>query len=157
MARISETKLFRFVSFRRMPPKERSAEHRKRRSDAGLYRQGVTSEVPAGDDALLLRTAASRLTELAARSTAGDWRIRGLLASRPEVVAHRPDGGTEHVAEARADSARWIAGLSPAVAAPLADWLRAAAERAEPDEPALRLAAVLLDRLGGAHQETPGS
>jgi hypothetical protein len=97
------------------------------------------------DDAALLRTAAARLTDLAARSTAGDWRIGGLLASRPEIVAHRPDGGTEHVAEARAASARWIAGLSPAVAGPLADWLQADADA--PSEPALRLARLLLQRL----------
>jgi hypothetical protein len=100
------------------------------------------------DDADLLRAAATRLTALAARSTAGDWRITGLLASRPEVVAHRPDGGTEHVAEARAASARWIAGLSPAVAPALADWLRAEADA--PSEPALRLARLLLERLGYA-------
>jgi hypothetical protein len=97
------------------------------------------------DDADLLRAAATRLTALAARSTAGDWRITGLLASRPEVVAHRPDGGTEHVAEARAASARWIAGLSPAVAPALADWLHAEADA--PSEPALRLARLLLERL----------
>jgi hypothetical protein len=100
------------------------------------------------DDAELLRDAAERLTALAARSTVGDWRVGGLLASRPDVVAHRPDGATEHVAEARAASARWIAGLSPAVAGPLADWLRAAADRGEQDEPALRLARLLLERLG---------
>jgi hypothetical protein len=100
------------------------------------------------DDAALLRTAAERLTELAGRTTAGDWRLGGLLASRPEVVAHRPDGGTEHVAEARAGSARWIAALSPGVAGPLADWLRAAAGQDPPDDAALRLARLLLDRLG---------
>jgi hypothetical protein len=144
MARLSRTKLFRFVTFRRTNPSERSAEHRKRRTDADLYRQGVTSM----DDADLLRAAAARLTALASRSTAGDWRVTGLLASRPEVVAHRPDGGTEHVAEARAASARWIAGLSPAVAVPLADWLRAEADT--PSEPALRLARLLLERLGQA-------
>jgi hypothetical protein len=99
------------------------------------------------DDATMLRSAADRLTDTAARTTAGDWRISGLLASRPEVVAHRRDGGTEHVAEARAASARWIAALSPAVAGPLADWLRAEAEA--PSEPALRLARLLLERLEG--------
>ena len=102
---------------------------------------------PVEDDAALLRTAAARLTDLAARSTAGDWRIGGLLASRPEVIAHRPDGGTEHVAEARAASVRWITGLAPAIAGPLTDWLLSAADRAEPDEPALRLARLLLERL----------
>jgi hypothetical protein len=106
-------------------------------------------------DADLLRDVADRIEQLAARTTPGDWRPGGLLASRPEVVAHRPDGGTEHVAEARAASARWIAGLSPAVAVPLADWLRAAAGSPAPDEPALRLARVLLDRLPPAQAEAP--
>ena len=36
----------------------------------------------------LLRTAADRLEALAARTTPGDWRLAGLLASRPEVIAH---------------------------------------------------------------------
>jgi hypothetical protein len=117
-----------------------------------LYRQRVTST----GDAALLRAAAARLTEVAIRSTPGDWRPGGLLASRPEVVAHRADGGTEHVAEARAASARWIVGLSPAVAVPLADWLLAAADREPPDEPAVRLARLLLERLSD-HQATPGS
>jgi hypothetical protein len=110
-------------------------------------------ELPGTDPATLLRSAADRLEELAARTTAGDWRPAGLLASRPEVVAHRPDGSTEHVADARAGSAGWILALSPAVAAPLAAVLRAAAEGA-PVEPAAReLAAVLLHRLPG---RTPG-
>ena len=98
-------------------------------------------------DAVQLRTAAERLERLAARTTAGDWRLEGLLASRPEVVAHRPDGGSEHVAEARAASAAWIAGLSPSVAGPLARWLRAEADAEPPAAPALALARVLLDRL----------
>jgi hypothetical protein len=62
-------------------------------------------------------------------------------------VAHRPDGGTEHVAEARAGTGAWIAALSPAVAAPLAAWLRAVADGGEADPAAAELAAVLLDRL----------
>jgi hypothetical protein len=63
------------------------------------------------------------------------------------VIAHAPDGGTEHVAEARANTAGWIAALSPAVAGPLAAWLRAAAA-ADPVEPAaLAVAGVLLTRL----------
>jgi hypothetical protein len=94
-----------------------------------------------------LRAAADRLEALAARSTSGDWRVGGLLASRPEVVAHRPDGGTEHVAEARARSAEWIAALSPAVAAPLAAWLRAAAATEPPDGAAVSVARVLTARL----------
>jgi hypothetical protein len=101
----------------------------------------------ASDHATLLRSAADRLEALALRSTPGDWRPAGLLASRPEVVAHQDDGSTEHVAEARADSAAWIRALSPAVAGPLAGLLRAVAG-AGPVEPAAReLAAVLLHRL----------
>jgi hypothetical protein len=97
-------------------------------------------------DAEVLRAAADRLERLAARSTVGDWRTTGLLASRPEVVAHRPDGGTEHVAEARAASAAWITALSPAVAAPLAAWLRAEADQGPPTPAAVDLARVLLAR-----------
>ena len=96
----------------------------------------------------LLREAADRLERLAARSTPGDWRTTGLLATRPEVVAFRPDDGTEHVAEARAASAGWITALSPAVAAPLAAWLRAEAEHADPATAALELARVLIARTG---------
>jgi len=108
------------------------------------------------DDAALLRTAADRLEALAARTTPGDWRLGGLLATRPEVVAHGTDGGTEHVAEARARTAEWIAALSPAVAPALAAWLRAAAAREPADPEAVGLATVLLRRLGGpaAHDET---
>ena len=98
------------------------------------------------DTPTLLQEAAARLEALAARSTAGDWRPGGLLASRPEVIAHRPDGSTEHVAEARASSAAWIVALSPAVAAPLAEWLRAAATDPRPEQ-ARAVAAVLLERL----------
>ena len=98
------------------------------------------------DAAPLLRTAADRLESLAGRTTSGEWRSGGLLASRPEVVAHRPDWTTEHVAEARANTAAWIAALSPAVAGPLAAWLRSAAESDPPAE-TLAVARVLLDRL----------
>jgi hypothetical protein len=95
----------------------------------------------------LLLTAADRLEALAARTTPGDWQAGGLLATRPEVIAHRPDGGTEHVAEARAGTGEWITALSPAVAPALVSWLRSAAGK-QPVEPAARaLAAVLLDRL----------
>jgi hypothetical protein len=99
------------------------------------------------DGAADLRTAAERLELLAARTTSGDWRLGGLLATRPEVVAHAADGGTEHVAEARGRTGEWIAALSPDLAAPLAAWLRAAA-RADPvDDAAVELARVLLQRL----------
>jgi hypothetical protein len=97
-------------------------------------------------DAVLLSTAADRLEALAARTTPGDWRLTGLLATRPEVVAHRPDGSTEHVAEARAGSAAWITALSPALAVPLAALLRAAAD-AGPRREAEDLARALLARL----------
>ena len=99
------------------------------------------------DDALTLRTAADRLTALASRTTIGDWRVGGLLASRPEVVAHTADGATEHVAEARAATAAWITALSPAVAGPLAAWLRATADSGAPDRSAVAVARVLLGRL----------
>lgn len=95
----------------------------------------------------LLRAAADRLEAVAARTTPGDWRLAGLLATRPEVVAHGPDGGTEHVAEARARTGEWIAALSPAVAPALVAWLRSSAEQ-EPTGPAARaVAEVLLERL----------
>jgi hypothetical protein len=94
-----------------------------------------------------LRAAADRLERLAARTTSGDWRPSGLLASRPEVIAHRADGATEHVAEARAASAAWIIALSPAVAGPLAGWLRAEAASAAPAPDSVTLAHVLLERL----------
>ena len=107
------------------------------------------------DPEQVLRTAADRLAVLAARTTDGDWRLGGLLASRPEVVAHSPDGGTEHVAEARAGTGAWIAALSPALAAPLAGWLRAAAAR-EPVEPAAEaFARALLARLDGSASPAP--
>jgi hypothetical protein len=103
------------------------------------------------DDTGVLHTAADRLEALARRTTAGDWRIGGLLASRPEVIAHGADGGTEHVAEGRAGTAAWIAALSPAVAGPLADWLRAEALRSgaagTPSPAAVDLARALLERL----------
>jgi len=98
------------------------------------------------DERALLQTAADRLEALAARSTPGDWRTGGLLASRPEVIAHVEDS-TEHVAEARARTAAWISALSPAVGPPLVAWLRTAAGRAEVDPAALALARVLLERL----------
>ena len=99
------------------------------------------------DDRALLRTAADRLEALAARTTAGDWRTGGLLASRPEVIAHRADGSTEHVAETRAGTAAWITALSPDVAAPLAAWLRTEAGTDPVSAEARAFAGALLDRL----------
>ena len=98
------------------------------------------------DERALLRTAADRLEALAARSTPGDWRTGGLLASRPEVIAHTEEA-TEHVAEARARTAAWISALSPAVGPPLATWLRAAADQPQVEPAALAVARVLLERL----------
>ncbi len=98
-------------------------------------------------DRELLCDVADRLERLAARTTSGDWRPGGLLASRPEVIAHRSDGSTEHVAEARAASAAWITTLSPAVAGPLIAWLRVAADGEPVDSAAVVLAQALAARL----------
>ena len=95
----------------------------------------------------LVLTAAGRLEGLAARTTPGDWRLGGLLATRPEVIAHAADGGTEHVAEARARTGEWIAALSPDLAAPLAAWLRSTAEQQSVPPASLAVAELLLDRL----------
>jgi hypothetical protein len=73
--------------------------------------------------------------------------LAGLLATRPEVIAHASDGGTEHVAEARARTGEWIATLSPDLAAPIAAWLRAAADAEPVDAAAVAVARLLLQRL----------
>jgi hypothetical protein len=73
--------------------------------------------------------------------------VGGLLATRPDVVAHATDGGREHVAEARQRTGDWIAALSPDIAAPLAGWLRSAAEQRPVERASLAVAEVLLDRL----------
>ncbi|MDQ3153322.1 MAG: hypothetical protein M3R63_16975, partial [Actinomycetota bacterium] len=78
----------------------------------------------ADDERRALRRAADLLEEIASRTTGGHWQLGGLLASRPEVIAHYPDGSTEHVADARSGTARWIAALSPALAPALVTWLR---------------------------------
>ncbi|WP_409330770.1 hypothetical protein [Trujillonella humicola] len=101
------------------------------------------------DAEALLHTTADRLEALAARATPGDWQLTGLLASRPEVVAVRPDGSSEHVAEARAASGAWIAALSPAVAAPLAAALREAAGDPAGASALVALAGRLAARLPG--------
>jgi hypothetical protein len=93
------------------------------------------------DDEQLLRAAADRIDQLAARTTGGHWGLGGLLASRPEVVARLADGTTEHVAEARARTAEWIVTLSPALAGPLVAWLRTASPA---DSHALAVARALL-------------
>lgn len=92
---------------------------------------------------LELIAAADHLEVLAARTTGGSWRIGGLLASRPEVIADLADGTTEHVAEARVATARWITMLSPAVAGPLTAWLRSAANAVPVAPEALSLARAL--------------
>ena len=108
---------------------------------------GVHAATAVGTDLLFAACTKTVGVAVHARTHTIDWRITGLLASRPEVVAHRPDGGTEHVAEARAASAAWITALSPAVAGPLAGLLRAeaAAPSAAPDS--VTLARLLLARL----------
>jgi hypothetical protein len=104
---------------------------------------GIGQTGPVEDpDVEVLLAAADRLAALAARTTGGSWTLRGLLASRPEVVAELADGATEHVAEARARTAEWIQALSPALAGPLVAWLRDAA-RAPVDPQALAVARVL--------------
>ncbi|MCC5697301.1 hypothetical protein LH612_29530, partial [Klebsiella pneumoniae] len=65
---------------------------------------------------------------------------------------HHPDGATEHVAEARSGSARWIAAMSPALARPLAQWLRSAAAQEPVDPAALRFARVITERAAGAER-----
>jgi hypothetical protein len=103
------------------------------------------------DEHALLRKAADRLDQLTARTTSGDWRTGGLLATRPQVIAHPEatdgEGATEHVAEARTRTAAWISALSPAVGPPLAAWLRAAADHPEIEPAAVVVARVLLERL----------
>ena len=96
-------------------------------------------------DARELLRAADLLDSRAARTTGGTWRTAGLLASRPEVVAHFPDGGTQHVAEARAGTARWIVTVGPSLAAPLAAWLRAAADAPTVAPEALAVARALAE------------
>ncbi|MDD7939511.1 hypothetical protein PHK61_13895 [Actinomycetospora lutea] len=104
----------------------------------------------------LLRRAADELERLHARVPPGRWSTRGLLATRPEVVAEDAAGRTEHVAEARQRSARWIVAMSPAVAPPLVAWLRETAEVLDRPRPgvtastsaAVALASELLERLG---------
>lgn len=94
-----------------------------------------------------LLEAAELIEQLAESSTRGQWQRRGLLATRPEIVARRADGSTEHVAEARAGSVRWISTLSPAIAPALAGWLRSAAcQDGQLDPNALSLARELLGR-----------
>lgn len=91
-----------------------------------------------------LEAAAELVEQLATVAPAGQWRVSGLLATRPEVLAERDDGSTEHVAEARAGTARWIVALSPATAPALVQWLRRAARSDPADAEALAFARALL-------------
>ena len=91
------------------------------------------------------------LEQLAAHTPAGRWTLHGPSAIRPDVIAHHPDGSTEYVANARAQSAPWISTMSPAVAPHVVRFLRfAAAHGAELDTriaaSALGLAAEILAR-----------
>ena len=119
------------------------------------------SERAAPSAPALLRRAADHLEELRVAVPDGQWSRRGLLASRPEIVAEDPDGNTEHVAEARSRTALWIVTMSPSLAAPLVAWLRATAQ--ELDRPgaattastraAVEFAGALLER--GANDARP--
>lgn len=100
------------------------------------------------EDRRELLAAADELETLAARTTSGNWRVRGLLASRPEIVAERGDGGSEHVAEARANTAQWIVTVAPAVAGPIAAWLRAVADLPPIAREALAVARALTGPAG---------
>ncbi|MHA6795950.1 hypothetical protein ACVGVM_20905 [Pseudonocardia bannensis] len=104
---------------------------------------------PAADSASVLLAAADTLERLADRATAGRWAVGGLLATRPEVIAHREDGSTEHVAEARAASAGWIVTLSPQTAPHLVRWLRATAGADRIDPAAVAFAEKVLAAAGG--------
>jgi hypothetical protein len=97
-----------------------------------------------------LIASAQALEQLAAASTDGEWKVGGLLATRPEIVAHGHDGSTEHVAEARMHSAAWITTLSPALAPFLANWLRSAAHNNTIDSAAVSFARALRCRLPGS-------
>ncbi|GAB3285988.1 hypothetical protein [Parasphingorhabdus pacifica] len=94
-----------------------------------------------------LLAAADAVERLAGTTTGGEWRRSGLLASRPEVVAHFADGGTEHIAEARAGSAPWITAFSPELAPMLAGWMRSAARADDPAPEAVAFARALRTRL----------
>ena len=100
------------------------------------------------DDRALLRTAADRLDALAARTTAGDWRAGGLLASRPEVIAHHGDGRAPSTWPRRAPAPRPGSPPSaPPSRRPWPAWLRAAADAPAVEPAATAVARVLLERL----------
>lgn len=107
--------------------------------------------------------AADHLEWLAARTTGGRWEVGGLLASRPEVIAHHEDGSTEHVADARAGTAHWITTLCPDTAPHLVQWLRATAAAADTTaaDAALAFADAVLTSAdsfpAAAPQRRPGS
>jgi hypothetical protein len=81
--------------------------------------------------AAVLRRAADELERLRASLPPGRWSARGLLATRPEIVAEDEAGRTEHIADARARTAGWILAVAPPVAAPLIAWLRETADALE--------------------------
>jgi hypothetical protein len=84
--------------------------------------------------AALLRRAADELDRLRRQVPPGRWSTRGLLASRPEIVAEDDAGHTEHVADARHRSAGWLVAMAPTVASPLIAWLRETADALEHPE-----------------------
>jgi hypothetical protein len=105
--------------------------------------------------AAVLRRAADELGRLRELVPSGRWSARGLLATRPEIVAENTAGHSEHVADARRRSAEWILAMAPAVASPLIAWLRETADALEQPElglptstaAAAELASHLLDRV----------
>jgi hypothetical protein len=105
--------------------------------------------------AAVLRRAADELERLRASLPPGRWSVRGLLATRPEIVAEDEAGRTEHIADARARSAEWILATAPPVARPLITWLRETADALEQPElgmptsaaAASELASSLLERV----------
>lgn len=105
-------------------------------------------EAAAPRDAGTLRTAARLLEDLRARTPGGEWEVAGLLASRPEIVARHDDGTSEHVAETRARSSAWIAGLAPSLAEPLVAWLRTTADAVETGRASAEVAAAAADFAG---------
>ena len=112
---------------------------------------GMVSSTPD-----LLRRAAEELGRLHRQVPPGRWAARGLLASRPEIVAEDAEGNTEHVAEARQRSVGWIVALGPASALPLIRWLSETADALEQPglatpiatDAATAFAAGLLGRVG---------
>jgi hypothetical protein len=94
------------------------------------------------DPAAELRAAANRLRELAGAATPGRWRtspgnkVSENVMARGRLVIDGggqswPDGKSVVYGAALTADAEYIAGMHPGVALTLADWLEAAADRAD--------------------------